>query len=76
MRLLKTVPFSPISASDSNFIPLFGGTRNIQYIPVAEIFAFLNIDEISADFEIEHFSKVSIMLHISGNIFSMSNERS
>jgi len=26
---------------------------------VVEIFAFLDLDQISADFEIEHFSKVS-----------------
>jgi len=35
---------------------------------------FLDLDQISADFEIEHFSKVSIMLHISGNVFSMKNQ--
>ena len=35
----------PISASSSNFIPLFGGTRNILYIPVVEIFAFLDLDQ-------------------------------
>jgi len=35
----------PIPASSSNFIPLFGGTRNILYIPVVEIFAFLDLDQ-------------------------------
>jgi hypothetical protein len=29
---------------------------------VVEIFAFLDLDQISADFEIEHFSKVSSQL--------------
>jgi len=53
-RPLKNAPFWPISASGSNFNP-----RNIKYIPVVEIFAFLDLDQISADFEIEHFSKVS-----------------
>ena len=55
LRPLKNAPFRSISASDSNFNP-----RNIQYIPVVEIFAFLDLDQISADFEIEHFSKVSL----------------
>jgi len=31
----------------------------VSGIPVVEIFAFLDLDQISADFEIEHFSKVS-----------------
>jgi len=39
-RPLKNAPFWPISASDSNFNP-----RNIQYIPVVEIFAFLDLDQ-------------------------------
>lgn len=41
------------------FIPP-GGTRNFQYIAVVKILAFLDLDQISADFEIEHFSKVSL----------------
>jgi len=40
MRPLKNAPFYPISASGSNFNP-----RNIQYIPVVEIFAFLDLDQ-------------------------------
>ena len=54
LRPLKNAPFCPISASGSNFNP-----RNIQYIPVVKIIALLDLDQISADFEIEHFSKVS-----------------
>ena len=57
MRPLQNAPFYPISASGSSRL---GGTRNIQYIPVVKIFAFLDLDQISADFEIEHFSKVSL----------------
>jgi hypothetical protein len=53
-RPLQNAPFCSISASDSNFNP-----RNIQYIPAVKIIAFLDLDQISADFEIEHFSKVS-----------------
>ena len=40
MRPLQNALFSPISASGSNFNP-----RNIQYIPVVEIFAFLDLDK-------------------------------
>jgi hypothetical protein len=48
MRPLKNAPFCPISASGgtsrqrrgSNFNP-----RNIQYIPVVKIFAFLDLDQ-------------------------------
>jgi len=40
MRPLKNAPFCPTSASDSNFNP-----RNIQYIPVVKIFAFLDLDQ-------------------------------
>jgi len=54
MRPLKKSTFCPISASDSNFNP-----RNILYIPVVEIFAFLELEQISADFENYYFSKVS-----------------
>ncbi len=43
-----------VPASGSNFNP-----RNILYIPVVEIFAFLELKQISADFENYHFSKVS-----------------
>ncbi len=57
MRPLQNAPFCSISASGSNFNP-----RNILYIPVVEIFAFLDLNQISADFEIEHFSKVSISI--------------
>ncbi|MFH1954932.1 MAG: hypothetical protein ABIL06_25370, partial [Pseudomonadota bacterium] len=39
-RPLQNAPFWPISASDSNFNP-----RNIQYIPVVEILAFLDLDQ-------------------------------
>jgi len=47
--------------SGSNFNP-----RNTQSIPPVKIFAFLELEQISTDFEIEHFSKVSMMrlLHI------------
>ena len=55
VRPLKNALFWPISASDSNCNP-----RNIHYIPVVEIFVFLDLDQISADFETEHFSKVSV----------------
>ncbi len=54
-RRLRNGTFCPISASGSNFNP-----RNILYIPVVEIFAFLELKQISADFENYHFSKVSI----------------
>jgi len=37
---LQNGTFCPISASGSNFSP-----RNIQYIPVAEIFAFLELEQ-------------------------------
>ncbi len=53
-RPLQNAPFCPISASGSDFNP-----RNIQHIPVVKILAFLDLGQISADFEIEHFSKVS-----------------
>ena len=39
-RPLHNVPFCPISASGSNFNP-----RNIQYIPVVKIFAFLELEQ-------------------------------
>jgi len=39
MRPLQNGTLSPISASDSNFNP-----RNILYIPVVEIFAFLELE--------------------------------
>jgi len=38
--LSKSALIWPISASDSNFNP-----RNIQYIPVVEIFALLDLDQ-------------------------------
>jgi len=37
--LSKSVLIWPVSASDSDFNP-----RNIQYIPVVKIFAFLDLD--------------------------------
>jgi len=37
---LQNGTFCPISASGSNFNP-----RNIQYIPVVEIFAFLELEQ-------------------------------
>jgi len=40
LRPLHNVPFCPISASGSNFNP-----RNIQYIPVVKIFAFLELEQ-------------------------------
>jgi len=39
-RPLQNAPFWPISASGSNFNP-----RNIQYIPVVEIFVFLDLEQ-------------------------------
>jgi len=48
---LQNGTFCPISASGSNFNP-----RNIQYIPVVEIFAFLELEqkvEIFAFLELE-----------------------
>jgi len=60
-----------VPASGSNFgtlVKLQRYPRNIQYIypkgiyyaaPVVEIFAFLELEQISADFENYHFSKVS-----------------
>jgi len=51
---LQNGTFCPIFASGSNFNP-----RNIPYIPAVEIFAFLELEQISADFENYHFSKVS-----------------
>jgi len=54
--LSKSALICPISASGSS---RHGGTRNIQYIHVVKILAFLELDQISEDFEIEHFSKVS-----------------
>ena len=53
-RRLRNGTFCPISASGSNFNP-----RNTPCIPVVEIFAFLELEQISADFENYHFSKVS-----------------
>jgi len=40
VRPLQNGTFCPISASGSNFNP-----RNIQYIPVVEIFAFLELEQ-------------------------------
>jgi len=52
---LKNAPFRPTPALRSDFNP-----RNIQYIPVVKILTRLDLEQISADFEIEHFSKVSL----------------
>jgi len=46
----QNIPFCPILASGSNFNP-----RNTTCIHVVKIFAFLDLEQISADFEIEHF---------------------
>ena len=46
LRPLKSAPFCPIPASDSNF-----NLRNIQYIPVVKIFAFLELDQNGAFFK-------------------------
>jgi len=46
MRPLQNATFCPISVSCSNFNP-----RNIQYIPVVEIFAFLELEQKSAFFK-------------------------
>jgi len=54
MRPLKNTPFCPISVSGSNYNP-----RNTTCIPAVIIFAFLEFEQISGDFEVEHFSKVS-----------------
>ncbi len=54
LRALKNAPFRPISALHLDFNP-----RNMQYIPVVKILIRLDLDQISADFEIEHFSKLS-----------------
>jgi hypothetical protein len=51
-----------VPASGSNFgtlVKLQRYPRNILYIPVVEIFPFLELEQISADFENYHFSKVS-----------------
>jgi len=40
VRPLKNGTFCPISASGSNFNP-----RNIPYIPVVEIFTFLELEQ-------------------------------
>jgi hypothetical protein len=40
LRPLQNAPFCPISASGSDFNP-----RNIQYIPVVKILAFLDLDQ-------------------------------
>jgi hypothetical protein len=40
MSQLQNAPFCPISASGSNFNP-----RNILYIPVVKIFAFLDLEQ-------------------------------
>jgi len=54
-RQFQNVPFYPISVSGSNFNP-----RNTQWILVVKIFTFLDLEQISVDFEIEHFETASI----------------
>jgi len=44
--------------SGSNFNP-----RNIPCIPVVKIIAFLDLEQISADFEIEHFETTSLVMY-------------
>jgi len=46
VRPLQNGTFCPISASGSNFNP-----RNIQYIPVVKIFAFLELEQKSPFFK-------------------------
>ncbi|OEU62268.1 MAG: hypothetical protein BBJ57_10230 [Desulfobacterales bacterium PC51MH44] len=54
---ISASPMSGIFASTgSNFNP-----RNTLCIPVVKIFAFLDFEQISADFEIEHFETGSII---------------
>jgi len=43
------------ASTGSNFNP-----RNTTCIPVVNIFAFLDLEQISVDFEIEHFETASI----------------
>jgi len=50
MSQLQNVPVCPISASGSNFNP-----RNTLCIPPVKIFAFLDIEQISADFGPKRF---------------------
>ena len=52
----QNAPFCPISASGSNFNP-----RNTLCIPPVIIFAFLDLEQINAGFEIEHFETGSIV---------------
>ena len=64
-RRLRNGTFYTISASGSNFgtlVKLQRYPRNIKYIPVVvrlRRIAFLELEQISADFENYHFSKVS-----------------
>jgi len=50
MSQFQNAPFCPISASGSNFNP-----RNTLCIPVVKIFAFLDLEQISADFGLKPF---------------------
>ena len=50
----KSALIWPVSAPGSNC-----NLRDILYIPEIEIFVFLDLDQISVDFEMKHFSKVS-----------------
>jgi len=54
MRQFQNVLFCPIFALGSNFNP-----RNTICIPVVKIFAFLDLEQISVDFEIENFETAS-----------------
>jgi len=59
MSKFQNAPFCPISESGSNF-----NTQNTTCIPPVKIFAFLDLEQISADFEIEHFENGSYSLNI------------
>ena len=62
--LSKSALICPISASVSNFgtlVKLQRYPRNTTCIPVVKIFVFLDLEQISADFEIEHFETASVV---------------
>ena len=53
--LSKSALICTISASGSNFNP-----RSASGGPVVKIFAFLDLEQISGDFDIEHFETTSL----------------
>jgi len=59
------VPDERDLATGSNFNP-----RNTTCIPVVKIFAFLDLEQISGDFEIEHFETASNYSTLSNNLKS------